>query len=516
MRTHGWAWAAVVLAAGAAARPAESVPPVPPERLQGLVARLGSNLFREREAATRELDDLGPAALDALRQAAQTGDPETRRRATTLIDRISARLDTARILAPTLVELDYKNLPLAEALQDLSRRTGLRIVSPEQARLPNRTVTVATGPVPLWRAVEQFCRKADLHEWDGFTPLPGGVLPEPTPASQQVPVLLPQGQVIFRAARPTRIAPPINLVALLDGPGPALPAHHAGAVRVRCLPPNTPFPAAGPASDDVILPLQVSAEPRLNWQPLDVRVDRAVDDQGQVLKAAAAAAAPTADVETLMILANGAMIAAPTAGRGGPAAVRLKAGPKPAKRLTELAGGVAGQVRVTEPVVTLDAPEKAVGQTARGGRGATLALTDFARLSSGEVKVTAEVQLPADAYAVPPAFNVAAGLPGAPLQVPAGVVVRQAVIGRAGAPGASHAGGTDCQGLALEDAHGRRFTVANGLHELTRANADGTACRITALFAPPAAGAAPAKLVFSAARTAVVEVPFVLKDVPLP
>src|SRR5262245_33107942 len=115
MRAYGWL-AGVVLTLGSAALlagPGDAPPSASPERIQSLIDRLGSAQFREREAACRELDALGEAALDALRKAASAGDPETRRRAAELVERIDTRLTAARLLSPTIVQLDYKDTPLA-------------------------------------------------------------------------------------------------------------------------------------------------------------------------------------------------------------------------------------------------------------------------------------------------------------------------------------------------------------------------------------------------------------------
>src|SRR5438552_8800625 len=118
MRASGWL-ATVAFSLGGMttlAGPGDAPPGASAERLPALIAGLGSGHFREREAASRELDALGEVALDALRQAVHSADPETRRRAADLIERINTRLTTARILAPTLVALNYKNTPLAEAV----------------------------------------------------------------------------------------------------------------------------------------------------------------------------------------------------------------------------------------------------------------------------------------------------------------------------------------------------------------------------------------------------------------
>lgn len=58
-------------------------------RIDGLVRRLGSDAYAEREAAGKELEAVGGPALDALRKAATTDeDPEVRQRAADVFKRI--------------------------------------------------------------------------------------------------------------------------------------------------------------------------------------------------------------------------------------------------------------------------------------------------------------------------------------------------------------------------------------------------------------------------------------------
>src|SRR5262249_44071332 len=56
-----------------------------------LIARLGSDEFTEREAASKALGELGEKALPALRVAARSEDAEVRLRATVLIREIEGR-----------------------------------------------------------------------------------------------------------------------------------------------------------------------------------------------------------------------------------------------------------------------------------------------------------------------------------------------------------------------------------------------------------------------------------------
>jgi RNA polymerase sigma factor (sigma-70 family) len=77
---------------GPIAPPAAGGGRVKPElaaKIDGLVGRLGSDQYAEREAAGKELEAVGAPALDALRKAATTGDdPEVRRRAAEVFKRI--------------------------------------------------------------------------------------------------------------------------------------------------------------------------------------------------------------------------------------------------------------------------------------------------------------------------------------------------------------------------------------------------------------------------------------------
>jgi hypothetical protein len=482
-----------------------------------LVNRLGSGAYRDRESASRELDTLGPTALDALRKAAASGDPETRRRATDLVERIGTRLAAARILAPTLIEFKYDHTPLLEAVEDLKRRTGAAIVPQNLTpnKLQGRTVTAATaGPVPFWDALDLFCLKADLHQWDGFSRVGGMV-------NQQQPTQFGgggfNGQVIVRSGRVRPNMPGPNTIVLLDGPDVKLPSCRSGAVRARIPPPGTTIDGLAPVgADEVVLPLQISAEPKLHWQgALDVRVDRAVDDRGRpVVVMPALREAPADDFEPVFI--NGAIIMQ-HARRGGPVGVRVRRGDKSSSRLAEMSGTIAGQVRVAEPLAAADAPLKAVGQTVRGTAGVQVKITAASRADSGEVTIGAEVHLPSDVQlpqAAPGQAGVMVG--GAMVIQGGGVVIQQGGFGPGGQQPALPAGTTEYQGLSVEDARGRRFSVVRGGLQMNRFAQDGSVYQLTATFKSTEAGHEPARLVLTGTRPATVEIPFALKDVPLP
>jgi hypothetical protein len=99
-----------------------------PARITKLVGQLGSGDFEEREKASKGLDDIGAPALEALRKAAASEDPEVRRRAEDLVRKIEKRAASARVLAPTRFHLVYKETPLPEAVADFGKKSGYEIV----------------------------------------------------------------------------------------------------------------------------------------------------------------------------------------------------------------------------------------------------------------------------------------------------------------------------------------------------------------------------------------------------
>ncbi len=160
-------------------------------KIAALIGKLGSEHFREREAATRELDAIGEPALDALRKASKSTDMETANRAAALVAKIEQRGENARLLAPTYVELTFKDTPVEEAVADLARKSGCIItIAGDKSKLSTRKVTFETGKVPFWKAFEMLCEKAELVEADPGTPL-GADVPgvQPVPVPQVAPAI---------------------------------------------------------------------------------------------------------------------------------------------------------------------------------------------------------------------------------------------------------------------------------------------------------------------------------------
>ena len=132
-----------------------------------LVSRLGSNTYADREAAGEALVKIGREALPALGKAAESRDPEVRRRAATL----AARIEAGAVLNATRVRLDVHDRPLAEAVEAIERESAMRLrpgvgvgkVGVEPTWPEGRVTLEASEPVPFWQAVDRLCAAGGLQ-----------------------------------------------------------------------------------------------------------------------------------------------------------------------------------------------------------------------------------------------------------------------------------------------------------------------------------------------------------------
>src|SRR5262245_47340309 len=94
------------------------------QRIAKQIAQLGSGNFQEREEATRALRAAGAPALEALRQAAKSPDPEVRQRAEDLVQQIIHQMESAKLLTPLRIHLKYEDTPVDQAVKDLAKQSG--------------------------------------------------------------------------------------------------------------------------------------------------------------------------------------------------------------------------------------------------------------------------------------------------------------------------------------------------------------------------------------------------------
>jgi hypothetical protein len=302
---------------------------------------------------------------------------------------------------------------------------------------------------------------------------------------------------------------PTSPLVLIDGKPLSPPTHYAGAMRVRILPriaanapgqnDGTPVNQAGAGT---LLTVEISPEPTLGLQNiLSVRVDKVLDEDGDELKA------PLPYISDPV--ATGPVTwARGWADSGGPGRadqdlskrvpIRLHA-PDGVKRLKEIRGSVAAEVLTPhQPLVTVEDILNAADKKVAGKNGDALKIVEVNRDDKGQVVVRVVVEkaptpqaafAPAMGIVMFPGVGVVAGAP----QPPDGAV--NAIAGF----------------LSLVDEKHQAFKLIAAEDQVldTQANE----YRLT--FQPPSGAPKPAKLIYSGQRHTTIDVPFVLKDVPV-
>jgi len=243
----------------------------PDEQANALVAGLGSTFFGEREDSERKLERLGFAALPALHSARASLDPEIRRRAGMLVERIERTAESARNLEIAPVSLHFDQVPLGTAVLEFRSRTKIPVtLDAAGVANPLRPVTLKLDSLPPWQALEAFCKAAGLREV--FAP----ELTPPKTKASRFGRGLPVPDVAFV---PSAVGVPIVLV---DGSYLALPGERSGAVRVTALPPRFRNNRLILGTGEVTLHLDVTPLAGRNWQEtLGVRVRNALDAEGR-------------------------------------------------------------------------------------------------------------------------------------------------------------------------------------------------------------------------------------------
>ena len=162
------------------------------------------------------------------------------------------------------------------------------------------------------------------------------------------------------------------------------------------------------------------------------------------------------------------------------------------------AGGrnaASAQVEIgPEPLIVVDNVLQAAGRSFRGRDGTLLKLQDARREENGRIKLRLELQMPS------------------PLTL-GGLAFRN--LQRVAPPGGRMAVRSELPALplALLDAAERPIPLV--AVESSAMNALGLAQDLSLTFAPRTGQAEPARLVYSGARSVVLDIPFTLKNVPL-
>jgi hypothetical protein len=470
-----------------------------------LVQQLGSDDYREREAAVAALTRAGPGATAALREAAKSDDPEVRQRAAAILLKLQRAETSRERLAAKTVRLDYKDVPLGTAFADLRKRTGLNLaLDPARLGDPLRKVTCSTGEVTVWEALDAFCAAAGLRE---------EFRDELEPPKRPHPLGGGYGGYV--------VPPPVGIdavpVTLIAGKPLRVVGDRRTAVRVLVLPPSFPGHRVTLGTGETTLCLDITPAPGLNWQEVSaVKISRVIDDEGRSGRAAnPKASSPAVEYMDWAGPVGGRVIVFGGPGMGGqfggqlggqfggltqPRAlpnprvhpVPLKLATPHARSLRRLEGSVFGEITLpNQTLITVSEPEKNLGVAFDGPGDVRLTVVSLNKTEAG-----AKAQLLLE---YPSAWTVSArrGLnPGGLWPEYPNVGHQLPVV------------------LAL-DAAGKPMTVTDaGTYPATSADGQTTTYRYEWIFAKGAG--TPAKFVVVGPRPLVVEVPFALENVPLP
>jgi len=250
-----------------------------PPQIEELVKNLGHRKFTEREKAARALLAVGEPALEALRSAAKSSDSEISIRAEALAARIERQEANRKLLRAPIVHLKFESVAVRSALAEVTKKSGLNLQLDERrVANPNRAITLDTGDVPLWTAIDEFLEVAGLTEAQ-----PNGAL-QPTDAERLL-IQQPQplGNFVPWGSRPPSPQQLASRVLLVDGKNDT-PSSTDSLVRVRALPRDFPGNVVTRGSGEISLTLDVTPAPSLAWRGLvGVEIRRAVDEHGQAL-----------------------------------------------------------------------------------------------------------------------------------------------------------------------------------------------------------------------------------------
>jgi hypothetical protein len=485
----------LALALGSATVPAGSPLAVNDKQITELVTQLGSSRFKEREAATQALAAIGGPALDALQRAAASADPEVGRRAQNLAHLLRMRMETARFLAPLPIRLVYKDTPVPQAVDDFAKRTGFSIeINGSKARLAQRKITLDTGPTSFWDAFNQFCQQAGLIDrmTSGDSDLQTRRALEARFGPRGVVQIVEVASSDLSAARAWD-----GRLVLVDSHGPSLPTCNTGAVRIRAVPAKSAaFPDA--AAEELLFLVEVTPQPRTAWHNVvDLRIDKAVDENGHNV---AGSLDTRSDLSRIAGMGHGTSVWDAQTGQPLPSCrdipVRSKSGDKPSGIFKEVKGIVAAQVQTHEqPLITVENIITCAGRTFVGDEGESLKVMEATRNPDGDVSLRIELADPSSS-------------------ANALLAMRGGVMGRGRfRRGLAVMESLPAANLVLYDAAGQVLPPQNR-DDGTTFNGNMPARVITLRY--HCGVSEPGKLVYSGRRTIIIEIPFTLKDVPLP
>jgi hypothetical protein len=493
----------------AAGDPAEARRPTPQkvaaERAARLAADLGSDDYETRQRAVSELEALGPAAGPALQKALASADPEVRRLAIDIAAKVARKVEAAEVLEPKRLRLVYKDVPLHVAVQDFMRASGAQIQL-DGVKDNNKKITLDTGYTTFWDAFDKFCTAAGVAEKVFDSPATVGgneeMYTSPWGGRRRMVMWTRRGPVVQQQAEVIPALQNGQFVLTDAAKATPRPSYQAGALRFRALPAGTSMGQLSTLKGDneLVFGLEVIPEPALAWERVQaLRIDRVVDDQGQVLKAneaRAGAEAPVTDFDEIVYYGDYGGNGNNNSGQRLP--LRLTLGRKSSAALRELSGVATIKMQTaTQTLATIDNVLKAKDKGVKAADGSFLKVVEVKREEGGRVEIHVRVDQPQEEGANPNMWMWGGGWGG-----------------RMGGGDQEVDNSVSTGNLVLFDARGH---LVRQLSKEMVADENGVMNGEEYRFVYQVAKGQPdpAKLVLQGRRAVTIDVPFKLTDVPL-
>ena len=364
-----------------------------------LVRQLAHPRYAEREKATRLLIEAGEPALPSLRSSLDSPDEESRQRAAAIIARIETNIRSTQLLIPPRLRIKITDKPISEAIKEVNQlaRTNLSI-SENPGIDATRKISVDTGDLPYWEAMDAFLKAAGLSE-DLRSPAPAINLNGKSGINPQRRVIINGGAAIMYDEPAVVVSTP--RLAATTG---LLPADSSRAIRIKSVPADHAGNKADPISGQVRVQLQVNSAPGLTIRELtgiDIRRAKAAD--GRSLELSRTTHSPEVGAQVMLgggmvqqqvIIEDGTGSVAPLNPSQVLIPVTVKSGGLKIRELEELSGVLTARVMSPKDTLfTIDRVKEAGGRQFSPGEGMRVTFREATtRLTStAVVRLTMEI-----------------------------------------------------------------------------------------------------------------------------
>jgi len=457
-------------------------------RIDALIRKLGNSSFVQRELAAKELEKIGEPALDPLRKAAKTDDVETSRRLKELIRTFEERAITKQILEPKDVHLNVTDVTVQQAIAELAGRSGypMQFIG-DATKVAGKKITLDTGKVTYWQAVERLCEEAGLME--RFDPVKSTTTSSGT--ILRSPYIPPQKVV----NGPLFLTPRGNEKSHVSLNG-------AVKTELRL--------SRDPATKDIVATFLVSVEPRLQNAGLAAkpRLDKAFDQDGRgLVQTEPAKAEPAAnrniDMDLVEYLGGVPQVTSRAV------QVRFKDDRAATRSLKELAGQLTIDVDLqNETIARLPNLLNASGKSADGANGGTLKVGSVKKNDNGSIEIQVALE-----NLGPSPFGNNVVINGNNIVIRGNVNLGGIVINGGGVK----VNGGGANNLPdLVDAKGQKFRIASLQNDSTNISGGSISRSATIVFSPNPGQAEPRDLILFGTRTYSVGTPFRFENLQVP